>query len=157
MSESAAEVVHLVEQLVMPRIVFTIMSFKKEFIDVFDSCQDACRKFGFVADRTDQSTSIERILPRIELGIRKSAFVIADVSEPSPNVFYEVGLAWGLDKNVILIAKKGTILPFDLTDTPTILWETQRELRERLQECIGGLVGGSRKQLELSGESGAAV
>lgn len=141
MSSYAIEVVQLAEQMVLPRNVFTIMSFKEEFIDVFDSCKDACQKFDFVAERTDESKSVERILPRIELGIRKSAFVIADISELSPNVFYEVGYAKGLGKNVILIAKKGTQLPFDVTDIPTIFWETQRELKERLQDCICGLIG----------------
>ncbi|MFZ2172074.1 MAG: hypothetical protein WAW61_20840 [Methylococcaceae bacterium] len=142
MSNYAMEVVSLVERMVLPRNVFTIMSFKEEFIDVFDSCKDACKKFDFVAERTDESKSMERILPRIELGIQKCAFVIADVSgEPSPNVFYEVGYAKGLGKNVILIAKKGTKLPFDITDFQTIFWETQRELKEQLQEYIGELVG----------------
>jgi nucleoside 2-deoxyribosyltransferase len=116
------------------------MSFKKEFIDVFDSCKDACQKHRFEAERTDESASSEPILPRILQGIRNSAFVIADVSEPSSNVFYEVGYARGLGKEVILIAKKGTQLPFDLKDLPTLFWETQRDLKEALAERIEGVV-----------------
>lgn len=140
-SDYANQVVRLAERLVLPRNVFTIMSFKKEFIDVFDSCKDACQKYRFEAERTDESASSEPILPRILNGIRNSAFVIADVSELSTNVFYEVGYAKGLGKEVILIAKKGTKLPFDLKDLPTLFWETQRDLKKGLEERIEGVVG----------------
>jgi hypothetical protein len=141
MSDYANQVVRLAERLVLPRNVFTIMSFKKEFIDVFDSCKDACKKYDFEAARTDESASSEPILPRILNGIRNSAFVIADVSELSTNVFYEVGFAKGLGKEVILIAKKGTELPFDLKDLPTLFWETQRDLKKGLEERIEGVLG----------------
>lgn len=140
MSDYANQVVRLAERLVLPRSVFTIMSFKKEFIDVFDSCKDACQKYRFEAERTDESASSEPILPRILNGIRNSAFVIADVTELSTNVFYEVGYAKGLGKEVILIAMKGTELPFDLKDLPILFWETQRDLKKGLEERIKGVV-----------------
>jgi nucleoside 2-deoxyribosyltransferase len=120
--------------------VFVIMSFKREFRDVFSSCRDVCQEFRFEAERTDESTSLERIVPRIEAGIRRSAFVIADVSELGPNVFYEIGYAKGLGKDVILTARKGTELPFDIDDIPTIFWEIQEDLKEGLRKALGGLV-----------------
>lgn len=141
MTDYASQVVRLAERLVLPRSVFTIMSFKPEFIDVFDSCKDACQTYHFDAERTDESASSEPILPRILRGIRNSAFVIADVTELSSNVFYEVGYAKGLGKDVILIARKGTELPFDLKDLPTLFWETQRELKAGLAERIEHIVG----------------
>ena len=140
MPEYAQEVVRLVERFVTPRNVFVIMSFKREFRDVFSSCKDVCEEFRFEAERTDESTSLERIVPRIEAGIRRSAFVIADVSELGPNVFYEIGYAKGLGKDVILTARKGTELPFDVDDIPTIFWEIQEDLKEGLRKTLGGLV-----------------
>jgi hypothetical protein len=139
-SDFAKEVISLIEQLATPRKVFTIMSFKNEFCDVFHSCEEVCIEFKFKAERTDETTSLERIVPRIETGIRKSAFVIADVSEKSPNVFYELGYAKALGKDVIVTAKKGTQLPFDVNDMPTIFWETQEDLKEGLRKCLDGLV-----------------
>jgi hypothetical protein len=140
MSEYAEEVIRLVERLVTPRNVFTIMSFKREFRDVFSSCKEVCREFKFEAERTDESLSLERIVPRIENGIRKSAFVIADISEPSPNIFYEIGFARALGKDVIVTAKRGTQLPFDVGDVPTIFWEIQEDLKDGLRQCLTGLV-----------------
>jgi len=137
----ARQVVDLAVKLVTPRSVFAIMSFKKEFRDVFASYREVCGRFKFEAERTDESMSLERIIPRVEGGIRRSAFVIADVSEVSPNVFYEVGFARALGKDVIMTARKGTQLPFDLGDIPTIFWEDQTDLRESLEKCLAGLVG----------------
>jgi len=137
----ARQVVDLAARFVTPRSVFTIMSFKKEFRDVFASYQEVCRRFKFDAERTDESAPLERIIPRVERGLRRSAFVIADVTESSPNVFYEVGFARALGKDVIMTARKGTQLPFDVGDIPTIFWEDQTELRESLEKCLLGLVG----------------
>jgi hypothetical protein len=137
----AKEVVGLAERLVAPRGVFVIMSFKREFLDVFASCREVCREFKFDAQRTDESAYLERITPRIEKGIRGSAFVIADVSEPSPNVFYEIGYAKALGKEVIVTAKNGTPLPFDIWDVPTIFWEIQDDLKVGLRKRVAGLAG----------------
>jgi len=139
-SDFAEEVVHLVERLEAPGNVFIIMSFKREFLDVLASCKEVCQEFKFVAKRTDESPSLERIVPRIETGIRNSAFVIADVSDPSTNVFYELGYAKALGKRVIVTAKKGTQLPFDIGDIPTIFWEIQEDLKVGLRKCLPGLV-----------------
>ncbi len=138
-SHHVKEVVALAERMVMPRSVFTIMSFKREFRDVYASCKEVCKEFGFVAERTDESGSLERIIPRVEKGIRGSGIVIADVSEGSPNVFYEVGFARGLGKDVIMTARKGTELPFDVGDIPAIFWEIQDDLKEGLRKCFANL------------------
>jgi hypothetical protein len=136
----AKDVVDLAERLVAPRSVFTIMSFKREFRDVYATYRESCSRFKFEAERTDESSSLERIIPRVETGLRRSAFVIADVTEWSPNVFYEVGFARALGKDVIMTARKGTQLPFDVGDIPTIFWEDQTDLRESLEKCLAGLM-----------------
>ena len=137
----ARAVVDLAVRRVTPRSVFTIMSFKREFRDVFATYRDVCQRFQFDAERTDESMSLERIIPRVEAGLRRCAFVIADVSEFSPNVYYEIGFARALGKDVIMTARKGTTLPFDLGDVPTIFWEDQTSLRESLEKYLTSLVG----------------
>lgn len=138
-STLADRAVSLAERLVTPSSVFTIMSFKSAYLDVYDSYRDVCAEFKFDAERTDHSTSLDRIIARIESGIRNCAFVIADVSEPSQNIFYELGYAKGLGKKVVVTAKKGTELPFDVTDIPVIWWKRQRDLKEGLRQAIKAL------------------
>jgi hypothetical protein len=135
----AKDIINLAERLVTPRSVFTIMSFKQEFDDVYDSYKSVCKEFGFEAERTDESESLERIIPRIEIGIRQSAIVLADVSGLSPNIFYEIGFAKALGKDVIITAKQGTNLPFDLSDIPTIFWNTQTELKQDLRKRLDSI------------------
>jgi len=132
----AKDVVDLAERLVTPRNVFPILSFKSEFRDISASYKEVCHEFGFMAERIDESASLERILPRIENGIRQCAFVIADVTEWSPNVFYELGFAHGMGKDVIVTARKGTKLPFDVGDVPVVFWEIQEDLKIELRKRL---------------------
>ena len=102
--------------------------------------QDVTEKLGFASYRVDETLEkkYDRIIPAIIEGIRKSAFVIADVTEPKPNVYYELGLAHGAAKPVIVTAKKDTPRPFDIFDLPIVYWSDldslAAELKERVQE-----------------------
>jgi hypothetical protein len=62
--------------------------------------------------------------------------VIADVSDVSLNVFYEIGFAQALAKPVIVTAKKGTVLPFDIADVPVVFWDDQEALKDKLRRRI---------------------
>lgn len=136
----AKRVVELTKRLVIPQVVFSIMSFDKKYLPIYRVYEQVCGDFGFKADRTDQSVSSERIIPRIENGIRNSPFVLADVSDESVNVLYEVGFAKALGKDVILTARAGTILPFDAYDIQTVFWEKPADLRTKLRGVIRGLL-----------------
>ena len=132
----AKDVLALCESLMVPNTVFIIMSFKKEFDELYNVYRAVCKKFGFKAVRTDKVLSLDKILPRILQGIRHSAFVIADVTETSPNVFYEIGFAEGLGRPVIATAKENTKLPFDLVDTPVTFWSSREDLKSKLEPLI---------------------
>ena len=132
----AKDVLALCENLVVPNNVFIVMSFKEEFNELYKVYETVCRNFGFNAVRTDKVFSLEKIRPRILSGIRHSAFVIADVTEMSPNVFYEVGFAEGLGRPIIATARTGTKLPFDIADTPVLFWEGLEDLRSKLEPMI---------------------
>lgn len=53
--------------------------------------------------------------------IARSAFVIADVTLPSPTVFYQLGLADGLRKPALLIAQNNDALPPELSSRHKVL------------------------------------
>lgn len=77
-------------------------------------------------------------------GIAKSQFLLADVSDGNPNVFYEVGIchAWELD--VLLVTQNPSSIPFDTAHfrhvpyklSPDGLSILQRELRNFAREKI---------------------
>ena len=90
----AARVVTLAERVATSREVFVIMSFRQahEYRDLKNAIEEACGAFDYHAKRVDETDDQRRIIPEILRGIRHSAFVIADVTEGKPNVYWELGL-----------------------------------------------------------------
>jgi predicted Rossmann-fold nucleotide-binding protein len=149
-NQLAEDILALCENLVIPNTVFIIMPFKEEFDELYSVYKTVCSDFGFEAVRTDKVFSLEKILPRILNGIRHSAFVIADVTETSPNVFYEVGFAEGLGRPIITTAKKDTKLPFDIADTPVTFWSNPEDLKAKLESTIQEIKSGLGKGYKTS-------
>ncbi len=121
-----------------PDWLISIMSFAEspQFKDLYTSIQRVCLKFDYDAKRVDESNLLKRIIPEITRQVRQSAFVIADVTEYKPNVFYELGFADGVGKEVILVAKKSTELPFDITDVPVLFWDSFADFEEELEKKV---------------------
>lgn len=66
--------------------------------------------------RADNRTRSAQLLDQIRTDISKSRFVVAKVDEDNLNVYFELGLAMGMEKDVLLISEKDLIikLPTDL-------------------------------------------
>jgi hypothetical protein len=105
-----------------------------ELEDVLDSIKEACNRCGVQAERVDEPASNERITDRIIESIRKAEYVIVDLSQSKPNVFYEAGYAHGFGKIPIYIAKEGTKLEFDLKDYPVIFFKNMKQLKDLLEK-----------------------
>lgn len=59
------------------------------------------------ADKADQALQLGFVMcQRICRKIQESQFILADISKPNPNVFYELGLSYGMNKKIILIGQK---------------------------------------------------
>jgi hypothetical protein len=134
----ATQTVNLAERMATSREVFVIMSFAEspQYKDLYVSITNACKKFGYIAQRVDEANDHRRIIPEIMRGIRQAAFVVADVTEDKANVYWELGLANGMDKMLIMVARKGTKLPFDVNDVPVLFWESFAEFEAALAARI---------------------
>jgi hypothetical protein len=138
-SDVARDTVQLAEDVAITRSVLVCMSFepKPEYEDLLEAIKAVAeQKHGFTAERIDEDKAIKRVVPEILRQVRQSAFVIVDVSEAKPNVYYELGFADGAAKNVILTAKKGTELPFNISDMNAIMWDSFKGFKEQLDERI---------------------
>ena len=109
------------------------------FDDVLDSIKEACLSCGLTAERVDEPQFNERITDRILESSRKAKYVIVDLTESRPNVFYEAGYAHGIGKVPIYVAKSGTTLEFDLKDYPVIFFDSYRELKQGLEARLRSL------------------
>jgi hypothetical protein len=134
----AKDTISLAARTIISRHAFVVMSFSEEpkLLDAYESFETICKEFNYECKRVDNASMTDRIVPEIFINIKKAAFVIADLSEPKPNVYYELGLAQGMGKPVVVTAYKGSPLPFDVADIPTIFWEGQKQLKDRLREKL---------------------
>ncbi len=61
------------------------------------------------------------------------------MNEIEPNVFYEPGFAQEFGMQVVVTPRKGTTLPFEISDVPVILWDGQENLKEQLRKRIAAI------------------
>jgi hypothetical protein len=142
LGDFAKRVILLAQMAQASRDVFVIMSFSEApdlgpaLEDVLESYKAVCSEFDYICKRVDEASNVPRILPEMIERIEGCAFAIVDLTEESPNVYYELGYAEGHDKTVIVTARKGTKLPFDAKDIPVIFWENQAGLKNMLREKV---------------------
>lgn len=146
-SELARRAVQLVEKLCLSWQAFVVMSFsdRDDLIDLSDTFVSCCEEFGYSCEKVNEDNTVTRIVPAIWQKIRSGAFVIVDLTVPSHNVYYELGYAEALGKELVVTAKEGTDLPFDIRDLPVIYWTNQRDLKERLRGKIASITAQQRK------------
>jgi hypothetical protein len=119
------------------KTVFVAMPFSEGFEDIYEfGIYAAVRRCGYVCEKVDESVFTGNIVERIIDGIKNATFVIADMSEERPNVYLEVGFGWGLNKPVILVAKEGQKLHFDLSHHKCLFYKTIGKLSEQLEKTI---------------------
>lgn len=81
----------------------------------------------------------------IIVGIKRSRFVVADLTGNRPNVYYEVGYAHGLGLPVLLTCRHDSVngLGFDIRQRRCITWEDgnwdppMKELADWIKALIG--------------------
>lgn len=76
----------------------------------------ALEKLKIKCIRADNQVTSGQLLEKIEKNIEKSRFVIIKVDSNNLNVYFELGLAMGLNKDVLLISQEDLVLhlPTDL-------------------------------------------
>lgn len=104
---------------------------------------------GLELVRADQIAEPGVINFQIIEHIDKDEIVIADLSEPNANVFYELAWAHGLDKRLVLMKQPGQKLPFDVTVERAVSYTLDPiEKRHRAQDELEKHVRGVRAAAE---------
>jgi hypothetical protein len=84
------------------------------------------------------------ILEDITEGIVESKIVIAEITPPNQNVFYELGYAHALKKPTILLAESGKNLPFDISGYRCLFYENsiggKRKVEEGLRKHLDAIL-----------------
>lgn len=103
---------------------FVVMQFSSPYNEVYSEVIKAvCEDQEIDVTRIDEEAGPGMIIQDIVRSIREAKVVIADITPVNANVFYEVGYAHALNKPTILLAEKGTKLPFDISSFRTLFYE----------------------------------
>jgi len=116
---------------------FVIMPFKSPFNELYEKIiKKVCNDSNIEVKRGDEIISTSIVMQDIIQDINYSNFLIAEVSEANPNVYYELGYAHALKKSIILLAKKGTKIPFDISHYRIIYYDDNLIFKDELEKKL---------------------
>ncbi|HJP95740.1 MAG TPA: Hsp70 family protein [Candidatus Saccharimonadales bacterium] len=129
-------------------LCFVLMPFAEKFQPIYeDHIRRIVTEAGLSSQRADEIASINLITWDIWERINKARFLIADLTNRNPNVFYEVGLAHAISKDVILLTQSMGDIPFDLQSLRLIVYEYSPrgmvEFEKKLRAAIAALLQAS--------------
>jgi hypothetical protein len=114
---------------------FVAMSFSTQLDDVFYyGIQTPVHAAGLLCERMDKVAFTGDIIERIKQKIETAAVVIAELSGNNPNVYLEVGYAWGRGRPTILLAPNNGDLPFDVRGQRCLQYTGIRNLESLLHQ-----------------------
>ncbi len=120
----------------MPRL-FVAMQFSEPFESLFEEViRPVAGDESFEAIRVDSIARPGIIFQDIQREISESKAVLAEISSPNNNVFYELGYAHALNKPTILLARKGQELPFDIRSYRVIFYDDSISGKPILEETL---------------------
>jgi len=134
-----------------PNSCFVLMPFMEPWSTrIFRLIREVVEPLGYTCHRADDYYG-RVVLEDVWLRINEAAFIIADMTSLNPNVFYELGIAHTLGKDIIPILQTHSQLPFDQQPFRALFYEDNADgyevLRERLPQWIQALEYGSSPQI----------
>lgn len=130
---------------------FIAMSFKPELKPVSESgLYPGIEKAGYKPLRIDRKDHNNRIDDEIVAEIRKSRFVVADLTGKNAGAYFEAGFAMGLGKPVIWTCQQSEIdegnVHFDTRQYSIVSWEPDKldDFAKRLTQRIEATIGRGR-------------
>ena len=80
--------------------------------------------------------------------IEDAEFLIVDLTDGKPNVYYELGYAHGVgneEYDILLIAKEGTELPCDVASLSVHFYSSTEHLRKIVYEQLKRMIKETRR------------
>lgn len=126
-----------------------IMPFDAQFDAVHSAIKETAARLSLRCERADDIWNDSAIINDIFELIYNSALVVCDCTGRNPNVFYEVGIAHTLGRDVIPITQHEDDVPFDLRHHRFLKYLPNNEglasLGERLEKRIKTILSKKRK------------
>jgi hypothetical protein len=128
-----------------PELVSVMMPFHPGFDTVYAALKDIATAAHMRCRRADDIWENPAVIQDVVSLIDRSAVVICDCTGRNPNVFYEIGIAHTLGRDVILITQSDSDIPFDLRHLRYVPYlnngEGLRTLAEKLTPRLTARLG----------------
>ena len=130
-------------------LVFVIMPFcGQDMTDAYAVIKDGCKNLKLRAKRVDEGSGSGLIIREITDLIVRAEFIVCDLTNERPNVYYELGYAHGVGNeamDILLIAKEGTILHFDIAPLRVQYYSSIEHLRTLISSNLKAMIKATRK------------
>lgn len=119
-----------------PSLVSVMMPFQAEFRSIYTTLQRTAEQAGLRCRRADDIWENPAIIQDVVSLIDRSRVVICDCTGRNPNVFYEIGIAHTLGRDVILITQSEADIPFDLRHLRYVQYLNNTQGRRTLSAAV---------------------
>jgi hypothetical protein len=126
-------------------LVFVAMQFGQPFDTLYQEViLPTAKTLDLKVIRIDELAGPGIIFEDIKRQIAEAKIVVAEITAPNQNVFYELGYAHALNKPTILLAQRGKELPFDIRSYRVIFYDDsiggkpalERDLKKHLEAIL---------------------
>ncbi len=115
---------------------YVAMSPNAELDDLFYyGIQGAVHAQGLLCVRIEKAHLTEDLLEQVKERISEAAVIIAELSNPEPNVYLQLGYAWGAGQTVLLVARDSDAVTFD-ANTACIYYQSIKSLENALMKSL---------------------
>ena len=97
------------------------------------------KEAGFICERADISSFTGDIMSWVRKRIESSTLVIADLTGANPNVYLEVGYAWGAGIPTVLVMRNTEELKFDVQGQRCLKYNRIKDLEKGLASELKNL------------------
>jgi hypothetical protein len=133
----------------IPNLVFIGMAFDRPGMDeVHRTIKDECKKLHLKTIRVDENVGSGLVIRDIVKLIEDAEFLVFDLTHERPNVYYELGYAHGVGNeagDVLLLAREGTCLHFDVAPMRVHYYVSSEQLREVLGRSLTEMIRITRR------------
>ena len=128
-----------------PGLVAVMMPFEARFNNVYAALQHAAAGVGLRCQRADDIWENHDVIQDVVSLIDRARVVVCDCTARNPNVFYEMGIAHTLGRDVIPITQAAADIPFDVYHHRYLKYlnnsEGLADLIQRIQPRLTTLLG----------------
>ena len=128
------------------------IKFTKRFDDIY---KPAIESIGLTAYRVDLDPHVKIPIEDIERKIQNAKICFADISVDNPNVWYELGYAFALNKDVVMVCDESRKdFPFDIRHKKIIKYKTESPsdfdtLKSKIKEMMQAYLQSQKTTIKI--------